>query len=386
MRILGWLVSMAFLCASAGAQDYAGTFTGQAASGMITLTLQQDAYGDYIGRYVNDSGISYEVEGEVDEEALSGFIANEEEEFAFGAALNGEQLVVYLIPFDASGEPRYDAADEIVLARQQGSISVQSGVSMRQDPAATPSNPTRSPLGAMMNPQRSAGLAGTYSGMLNGTPTTLTLQQQGSSFQGEADAGGYRYTLSGTVQGNTATGQLSDPQTGGAMNVELALQGDQLSLVLLAQDGFGQTNRIPAQFQRGAAASQGLGSQGMGAGTGSPAQENVERDPALVGGWSYTESMTSGDASMVTQMFLQVNPDGTYATGNGRAVGGGAGWSGDTGYGGDVARGQWRTQNGVVYVKENGVGQWAPYARYYVEGGRMMFTFGDGSRQVWHRR
>ena len=29
---------------------------------------------------------------------------------------------------------------------------------------------------------------------------------------------------------------------------------------------------------------------------------------------------------------------------------------------------------------------WAPYARYYVEGGRMLFTFGDGSRQVWTRQ
>lgn len=372
MRMLVFFFSMTLLAGSVRAQTYAGTFTAQTASGVTTLTLQQDAYGEYIGLFVNEQGVEFEVEGTADEKALSGYIANEKGEVSFAASFEGENLALYLIPFNADGEPQYDAGKEYVLARQPDAGSGQANLPTQQ-----------APPGNMMN---KAPLAGTYSGMLNGTPTTLTLQEQGASFQGEAVAGGYRYVLSGTVRGNTATGTLSDPQAGGTMNVELVMQGDQLTLILLVQDpNTRQINRIPAQFQRGTAAQPGMGT-GSGMGAGPAAEENVERDPALIGAWSYTDSMTSGDASMVTQQFLQINAEGTYAIGNGRAVGGGAGWSADTGSGGDVARGQWRTLERIVYVKENGVGQWTPYARYYVEGSRMMLTFADGSRQIWYRR
>lgn len=359
-----------------------------------TLTLQQDDYGDYIGTFVDDGGVRYDVEGALMEEgtaegAVGGLLSNEETEFAFRASRDGSLLMLHLVPFDAAGQPSYDAAREFVLERQ-GSPS--------QDPsgqrATPPASPPQSPLGAMINPQpSSAGFAGTYAGALNGVSTTLTIQQQGATLQGRVDAGGYPYMLSGTASGAAARGTLSDPQTGGAVEVELLVQGEQLTLTLLAQDPYtGQVNRIPTTFQRGAPVPQSQPQAGAmpgarpGSGPGSAPSDGFERDPALVGVWSYTESMTSGDASMVTQMFLQVNPDGSYAYGNGRAVGGGAGWSGDTGYGNDVTRGKWRTQNSIVYIQEGGSPQWVPYARYYIEGGRMMFTFGDGSRQIWYRK
>ena len=30
--------------------------------------------------------------------------------------------------------------------------------------------------------------------------------------------------------------------------------------------------------------------------------------------------------------------------------------------------------------------QWVPYARYYVEGGSLLLTFENGSKQLWRRR
>ena len=45
--------------------------------------------------------------------------------------------------------------------------------------------------------------------------------------------------------------------------------------------------------------------------------------------------------------------------------------------------GQWRTENKMVYINE-GSG-WTPFAKYYVEGNSLMFTFGDGSKQIWKR-
>jgi hypothetical protein len=87
---------------------------------------------------------------------------------------------------------------------------------------------------------------------------------------------------------------------------------------------------------------------------------------------------------------MQLNPDVTYAYGDGQVTAGldnslGSVW-GDTGNSGNVSRGQWRTEGGVVYIMEGGSTQWEPYARYYVEGGSMMFTFGDGSKKLWSRR
>jgi hypothetical protein len=241
------------------------------------------------------------------------------------------------------------------------------------------------------------GFPGSYTGEIGGVPMKLVIQQRGEALQGEADASGYRYTLSGHAEGTTARGTLADPQTGGGVEVEMMLQGDQFTLTLLAADPYtGQVQRTPLQFQRnGAAAGQGQSASagsnpGVGGHAGAGSQGAVERAPRLVGNWSFTETMMSGEFSSVSQVFLQVNPDGSYAYGNGRTMAGGSSAygsiSGDTGYGGDVSRGQWRTQGQIVYIQEAGSPQWVPYAKYYVEGGRMMFTYNDGSRQVWHRR
>lgn len=120
-----------------------------------------------------------------------------------------------------------------------------------------------------------------------------------------------------------------------------------------------------------------------------PETEQFERDPALVGAWSYSDTYISGDFSATTRLFMQVNADGSYAYGSGGVS---AGMDNNLGsvYGnsgsGDVTRGEWRTEGGIVYIREPGAPGWTPYARYYVEGASMMFTFANGERQVWHRR
>lgn len=228
-------------------------------------------------------------------------------------------------------------------------------------------------------------LDGAYHGDLNGTPATLTLQQDGPALRGAIDAGGYGYALSGTVSGSGGEGTLTDPQAGSAMPFELAAQGSALTLTILATDPYGQVQRIPFSFQRAG----GSGSPGAATppspGPPAGAEANVQRDPALVGMWSYSNTYNSGDFSGTTRLQMQVNPDGTYLYG-----GGGVSISGDSGSGrsgsGDVTRGEWRTEGNIVHVRGAGSPQWTPYARYYIEGGQMLFTFGDGSRQVWTRQ
>lgn len=231
-------------------------------------------------------------------------------------------------------------------------------------------------------------LDGSYVGDLNGTPATLTLEQDGAVLRGAIDAGGYGYTLDGAVAQGGAQGTLTDPQAGSTLPFELAAQGDALTLTLLASDPYGQTQRIPFAFRRSGTAGAAPSGPAFGAPPSAPqpsAEANVQRDPALVGAWSYSDTYTSGDFSGTTRLQLQVNPDGTYLYGSG-----GVSISGDSGYGqsggGDVTRGEWRTEGNIIHIKEAGSPQWTPYARYYVEGHQMLFTFGDGSRQVWTRR
>lgn len=239
----------------------------------------------------------------------------------------------------------------------------------------------------------SSGLSGAYAGAINGAPATLTLQQQGNTLSGVIDASGYRYDLAGTVEGSGARGTLTDPQAGGVMAFELAADGGGLTLTLFSTDPFtGEVQHLPFSFRRGEA-SPPRTAAGTAPGAVVPEsgeETGVERDPALVGAWVYSDTYVSGEFSGTTRLYLQVNPDGSYLYGNGRVTAGGSNslgsYSGDTGNSGDVTRGQWRTQGNVVYVKENGAGAWVPYARYHVEGARMLFTFGDGSRQLWSRQ
>lgn len=121
-------------------------------------------------------------------------------------------------------------------------------------------------------------------------------------------------------------------------------------------------------------AAGGIGAAGAGAAAGV--------DPNLCGSWSRTESMSSGDFSMATRHFLVVRPDGTYTLGTGDMVGGGSMGS-LASRGNDSVSGRWKAEGGIVHVQEYGA--WQPFARYYVEAGKLMFTFGDGSREVWYR-
>ena len=360
MRTLGIVLGLALICCAAHAQPFTGIYAGAG----TTLTLEEDEFGDYVGIFIDDQGGRYEVELEKEGQELSGFFWDDETEFAVGAALDGDVLVLYLIPFDANDEPDEDAAQEYVLERQDGPPQNQISPPANQP---TPDAP--------MTSQQPSAFDGTYTGALNGVATTLTIQQQGATLQGHADASGYRYTLSGSVDGPTGRGRLDDPNTGGGVDVELSMQGDQLTLTIF--DVYGQ--RIPAYFQRGAAAQSGPAPDAAD-------EANVERDPRLVGLWSHQEVMSGGGISVATQLLLRIDANGRYVSGDARTLGGGANWSGDTGRSGDVSTGTWRTQGGVVYVKDGGVGQWVPYARYTLQGSSLMFTFGDGSTQLWRRQ
>ena len=221
---------------------------------------------------------------------------------------------------------------------------------------------------------------GKYSGSIDGTPTTLSLQHELAQISGVMDASGYKYNLSGRVKSNNSTGTLSDSQTGGQLSYSAVLQGSSLTLTLSTYDAYtGQNNSFDLYFTRSGAERS---TDQIAGNTDNSTNEKVGGDMRLVGYWTYTDSYTSGEYSFATQYKLQVNSDGTYLFGDGKVAGGGPGISGSSG-GGDVTRGKWRAENGIIYINE-GSG-WQAYAGYYVEGTRMMMKFNDGSKQIWYK-
>lgn len=221
-----------------------------------------------------------------------------------------------------------------------------------------------------------AALDGIYHGTINGTPSTLRLMSNQGRLEGEIDAGGYRYRLTGTSVGAHGQGVFSDPNTGGSGQFEARKQGHSVTLKIRLA---GQPQPLALQFRENTAADTPSGAE-----ADEQQAQSIRRDSALIGRWRHSDSMTSGTYSGVVQNFLTILPNGVYRLGEGEFAGGGPGVSGVS-RGGDVVTGQWRTENRIVYIKEQGSPQWTPYARYYVEANKLMFTFADRSRQIWYR-
>jgi hypothetical protein len=217
---------------------------------------------------------------------------------------------------------------------------------------------------------------GDYIGQIQGTTTSLRLATQGNVLSGNANAAGYIYNLSGTVQGNHCAGQLQDPQNGAAMGFEAALEGDTLTLSIAFPDLYaGGFNNVTLQFQRRTAGSQNTAEVDDGT------TDQSHLDPILLGEWMRSQSMSGGGIAVVTQERLRINPDGTFLMYDSKAVG-------PTGtiQGSETLAGRWRTVQGIIHVKVSGQPNWLPYGRYIVQGGSLMFTLADGTRELWQRQ
>lgn len=237
----------------------------------------------------------------------------------------------------------------------------------------------RSPQGPIGSAaSSSSGWNGSFTGNISGTHSVLSIQSKDSGFEGQIDASGYIYLLTGKIQGNRATGTLTDKVTGGTMEFEASLKDGIIDMKLQVPGQFGQVTELPVQFTRGSQPSTSTGQI-----TNSGGGENIQRDRTLIGGWRNTESYTSGDFGMVSEIYMNIMADGTFTYGDGQIAGGDYNTSFDSGGNSGHSTGQWKTENQHVYINE-GYG-WQRYARYYVEGNSMLFTFDDGTKQLWER-
>lgn len=228
--------------------------------------------------------------------------------------------------------------------------------------------------------------SGKWSGNINGVPAILTSQQNVKQVQGKIVADGYIYNFQGNLSAGIVSGILSDPQTQGQMNFEMSKDADQLYFDILVNNIYtGETQRQRINFRPASKSAPSTPPRS--------AQNPADLDKQLVGYWSHTETIVSGEFSTVSQVIMKINPDGSYLYGNARTMASGssdygegyADISADTGDSGQYTPGQWKVKSDILYVKEDGTNQWYPYAKYYLEGNTLMLTFGDNSRQLWYR-
>ncbi len=355
-RLVMLLAALMGLSPAAFASELEGTYRGTGANGEpLVLVLERDQDGWYEG-FVSLGDTRLNLAGFEEQDRVIGeaFIDEDDDETLFFlATLSEGRMVFVLAEEDEAGEPIESTAMEWTFDAAGG-----------DEPT---SNRTQVAPPTVI-------YAGRYQGELNGMIAVADLERDDEALKGRIEYGGGLVQVAGTIDGTKAKGQLTDLTTGQVLEFRAAATDDAIEFVLLVPNELGQVQEIPVTLNRVDPAQR-------------QAQDaNVHRDPTLVGHWARSTSTTSGSFSMASETQLLIHPDGTFQMGGGRVVGGGGMGSFDSGSGGVEAEGEWKTEGNIVHVRDPGMSTWTPYARYYVEGASLMFTFADGTREVWKRR
>lgn len=234
---------------------------------------------------------------------------------------------------------------------------------------------------------QTAEFSGTYQGIMANLPTALVLEQQGSALTGTMQPQNESpYTISGTVSGRMARGEMVYTRNGATFGFEARLNDSGLTWTTTL---FGvPLPQTATDFQREGELAETKPHPSVPGGDRSREPADWARDQRLVGSWSYSESYTSGDFSVASEQFVAFEADGTYSLSRGGLAGGGSAGSFDTGSGGEISSGQWRTQDQILYIMEAGTTRWEPYGRYGLTDDQttLMVTFPDGEKKIWERR
>jgi hypothetical protein len=206
---------------------------------------------------------------------------------------------------------------------------------------------------------------GKFTGSVLGQTATVVLEDDGGDLRGRASYGGVEGTVSGKVDGDSASGTVTVSALGGSQSIRFEAR-------LTADDSLEW--RYPELGTVATLRREGSSSPPSGGGG--------SRDPSLVGNWRKTVS--TAIASFDT--YCTLSADGTFRYGGGRGVVGGVGDFGGVEVGADgFATGEWKTEDGVIHARGQG-GNWTPVGRYSVSGsGLVIYPAGGGDKQYWER-
>lgn len=111
------LLGAALTCATAAAQNYAGTFTTtNSQGGTVTLVLKQDGQKQVKGTLTGNNA-TFQVQGEITPQGLMGAVTGAQGNLYLMAQFEGANLVVVLAEPGPTGQPNLDSARRIVFSK-----------------------------------------------------------------------------------------------------------------------------------------------------------------------------------------------------------------------------------------------------------------------------
>jgi hypothetical protein len=115
----------------------------------------------------------------------------------------------------------------------------------------------------------------------------------------------------------------------------------------------------------------------LDAGPGADDGTSRQAPSSMAGHWRFTEALTSGGISLVTDTHLVLDADGTFST-----------WSQSEGVASSresETRGRWRVQGDQLMLKPDAASEWGSLGRFVFDGTRLMLVLRNGDKQVYER-
>jgi hypothetical protein len=124
LRVLTLSVLLSLLLSSAvlAVDNYTGTYVMQTQAGPLTLTLNQDAKGHVTGTLSSSSG-TLRLDGMEGEGEIIGSATDGKTKAHFEAELEGAELQILFAEIDATGQPNYAQAQEMIFTRMSKAAS-----------------------------------------------------------------------------------------------------------------------------------------------------------------------------------------------------------------------------------------------------------------------
>jgi hypothetical protein len=211
---------------------------------------------------------------------------------------------------------------------------------------------------------------GTFHATVNGERAVLTLARDGERLSAKIDD----TALTGTIDGDVATGPLVDRNAGVGGTYEITPSGlDVVVRLSLKNLQTGEAIPVPPiVFTR--RTEEQLAAE---------IAAERECDGRLIGHWRHTYTRVSGGVSIAIDYWLWLDPDGTCTRFSKMA-------GGDDGIGFESASdrtvGRWKTADKALYASGSPDGEPRLLGRYQVSGGTMLLTYNNGDKEIWERQ
>ncbi len=329
-----------FPCLLAG-QGFAGEYFLPAYGSEVVIQLEETGWNQLGGTLIDSDGARFQANAIIEKGEAKGTLANQDGGMYFEAYLQGERLVLRIIPADAYNQPDHLNAQEFVLTRRE---RAKAPITLGRQEPGQETNTGQAPVPEQGLPPGT--WEGEYYGESNETPASLYVSRYGNQLSGEIDAGGYKYILEGAISGTDAWGEVVDPQTQGRMKFSANLSANVVTFTFSGENGQSEIVFLS------------------------------EATKPLPGNWAYTEIIRQGRSTSTRQWLMRLLPDSRFYYGDAGAVRTAPDSDG-------VTRGRWRISNNILYFLQEG--GWKPFAAFQVRGDSLFLRLGGGEVQEWKR-